>query len=108
MEDRPVSFPAWKTALMHAELSAHEREAFRREILAYLRHCKVRRAPATIAGARSYLADPEGTGCGPARRALRWFFREGAKPRDATTEGGSLKASRPPLAARIFAESFAV
>lgn len=76
MEDRPISFPEWKTALMRAGLAIHEREVFRREILTFLRHCKVRRAPATIAGAREYLADRESltSGRGPgggSRASLR-------------------------------------
>ena len=47
MDNRPVSFPEWKEALLRASLNAAEREAYRREILAFLHACKTGHAPAT-------------------------------------------------------------
>ena len=66
-----ISFPEWNTALM-AAVPAAQREAYRREILSFLRHCKLRHAPATIALARQYVAGHES-----ARVALRWFVTWG-------------------------------
>ncbi len=75
MDNRPVSFPEWKTALARAPLLVSEREAFRREILGFLHQCKVQRCPATPAFMKQYLVERERTSAGPAREALRWFYR---------------------------------
>jgi integron integrase len=75
MDHRPVSFPDWKTALARAPLTDTEREAFRREILGFLHHCKVSRAAATPELMKQYLVEQERRSSGPAREALRWFYR---------------------------------
>lgn len=75
MDHQPVSFPQWKAELVRAELSPERREAFRREILSYLHHCKVQRSPASVESMRQYLSGRERQFPGPAREALRWFYR---------------------------------
>ncbi len=75
MDQQPVSFPRWKAALSQAALSPNLREAFRREILTYLHHCKVRRSPVSVASIKLYLDGRERQSTGPAREALRWFYR---------------------------------
>jgi hypothetical protein len=79
MSSRSISFPQWKTALAHSSLSAPLKAAYSREILTFLRHCKIRHAAATVAWAREYLDWREKQGHGPAREALRWFYREGQR-----------------------------
>jgi hypothetical protein len=76
-EREPLSFPDWREALATVALSPAEREAYRREILAFLHLCKVRRAPATVMLAKEYLADRERQGAMEARPRLRWFFQAG-------------------------------
>jgi hypothetical protein len=76
-EREPLSFPDWREALAAVALSPAEREAYRREILAFLHLCKVRRAPATVMLAKEYLADRERQGAMEARPRLRWFFQAG-------------------------------
>lgn len=75
MENQPITFPEWKTALAQADLGPAVRAAYLREILSFLKHCKQGQAPATVAYVRQYLAKREKTASGPMREALRWFFR---------------------------------
>lgn len=75
----PISFPTWKDQLTQADLPPSEQEAFRREILSFLRHCKDTHSAATTELAKQYLAVREKLSRGPAREALRWFFREGVR-----------------------------
>jgi hypothetical protein len=75
-DQQPISFPDWKGALQRAPVSRSERESYHREILAFLHHCKIRRAPATIMLAKEYLAERERQGGNGARVALRWFCTE--------------------------------
>jgi integron integrase len=79
MDGRPVSFPAWKQVLAAAPLDAALRAAYTREILGFLKYLKGARTAATVAAAREYLAWRERQGRGPAREALRWFYREGGR-----------------------------
>ena len=72
-ENQPVSFPAWKAALYRAAIPAGQRDAYQREILAFLRHCKIRRAPATIMLVKEYLAERDKQGANGPREALRWL-----------------------------------
>jgi integron integrase len=74
-ESAPVSFPAWKEVLASATVVPEAKSEYRREILAFLHHCKVRRAPATVMLAKEYLATRERQGASGARVALRWFFK---------------------------------
>ena len=48
----------------------------RREIIAFLRHCKTAHAPASVALAREYLQE-RASGVPAVRAALRWFFCRG-------------------------------
>lgn len=73
----PISFPGWKDALGASGLSADTQEAFRREILSFLKHCKDTHSPATAGLAKHYLETREKLTRAPAREALRWFFRAG-------------------------------
>jgi hypothetical protein len=83
----PISFPDWKETLARADLSPDRREAFRREILSFLKHCKDTHSPATALLAKQYLEVRERLTRGPAREALRWFFRVG--------QSRALDAARP-------------
>jgi len=75
MDHSPVSFPEWKAVLARAPLVEAERESFRREILSFLHHCKALRVPATPELMKHYLVERERRSTGPAREALRWFYR---------------------------------
>jgi hypothetical protein len=79
MEHGPISFPDWKLALPRAGLEPALQAAYAREIISFLRHCKTSHAPVTAERARQYLIDRERQTTGPAREALRWFYREGLK-----------------------------
>jgi hypothetical protein len=79
MHARPISFPHWKEALAQSSLSPQLKAAFVREILAFLKHCKSARAAATNEVAKHYLDWREKQSSGPAREALRWFYREGRR-----------------------------
>lgn len=83
MQHGPISFPDWKQALARASLAPAMQAAYQREILTFLRHCQASRAAATVAVAKQFLAWRERQSSGPAREALRWFYREGARQRDA-------------------------
>ena len=95
MNTRPVSFPNWKDALAQTALSPLVKVAYTREILTFLRHCKTSRAPATTELAKQYLGWREKQSAGPAREALRWFYKEGYR-RAKSEEGG---AERPAVRA---------
>lgn len=83
-----VQFPDWKQALATANLAPGVREGHRRAILTFLKYCKERRAPASVAVIREYLR------VNPAHRtALRWFYQAGARPgRD---QAGALEPRLP-------------
>ena len=51
------------------------------------KHCKTCHAPATAELAKQYLAWREKQSAGPAREALRWFYREGRKSMTVTEPG---------------------
>jgi integron integrase len=82
----PISFPDWKVQLANAGLKSGEHEAFRREIVTFLKHCKDTRSPATAALAKQYLEQREKISRAPAREALRWFFRVGRIRMSAATD----------------------
>jgi len=80
MNEQPVSFPNWKEVLAGTtSLAPQLKAAFVREILTFLKHCKASRSPATVELARQYLDWREAQSTGPAREALRWFYREGRR-----------------------------
>ena len=105
MNARPVSFPQWKEALAQSSLSPQQQAAFVREILSFLKHCKSVRAAATNEVAKQYLEWREKQSSGPAREALRWFYREGRRaptpeaprvePKPATAPADRRPSSRP-------------
>ncbi|MBA3850441.1 MAG: integrase [Opitutus sp.] len=84
----PVSFPAWKTVLADSNLSPGVRAAYEREIIAFLRHCKVRREPASVALAKHYVESREPVTTAPVRAALRWWF-VAAKGQGASRDAGA-------------------
>ena len=47
-ETEAMSFPTWKSALANTGCPEAQQTEYRREILAFLHPCKVRRAPATV------------------------------------------------------------
>ena len=59
MPTESVSFPDWKIVLARADLTEPVKVEFVREIIAFLRHCKARRAAATTEEAKGY---PDGAG----------------------------------------------
>lgn len=70
-EKAPISFPDWKRRLDGAPLTRDMTSRFRAQIGAFLHHCRLEQAAATVASIRLYLKDvPE------ARDALRWLYRE--------------------------------
>lgn len=75
-ETEAVSFPAWKSALASTGWPEAKQTEYRREILAFLHLCKVRRAPATIMLVKEYLAERARQGPNAARVPLLWFFQE--------------------------------
>ena len=71
-EEQPISFPDWKEALR--QLPAEQRAGMTAHLLDFLRHCKLARAPVTVARVKQYLA----AGCHDAARpTLRWFCSGG-------------------------------
>lgn len=95
---RPIWFPHWKSVLAATALPEDRKILFCREILAFLHHCKVRRAAATIIFAQSYLDAPDQRDSLQARPALRWFFRQGRCPPAPTPIAESPSEPAPDLA----------
>lgn len=86
-------FYGWKVALEAEGLPPAREEVWRKEIFAFLGKCKRGRTCASIAFAKSHLAEvdrdsPERSET--AREALRWFFRRAR--RQATREAPCLQA----------------
>lgn len=67
---------------------------FRREILSFLRHCKVKCAPATVVLMTEYLAVVEQQGATAARPALRWFYQAARHPNRLRTPAATDERSR--------------
>ena len=59
MNTEPVRFPHWKEVLSLSALSTVQREVFRREILNFLRYCKIHRAAANAALMKQHLLEQE-------------------------------------------------
>ncbi len=76
-----------------ADLSPPTKAAYLREILSFLKHCKAAHAAATVEVAKQYLSWREKQSRGPAREALRWFYREGDRTAGATRSAGSEERS---------------
>jgi hypothetical protein len=55
-ENAPITFPTWKTALTQSGLAEVVQRNHEREIVSFLRFCKVAHTAATIALARHYVA----------------------------------------------------
>lgn len=70
-----VSFPEWKDVLAAASMAAGLKAVYRQEIFAFLHHCKIHHAGASIMLVKEYLAVAETQGRTRAREALRWWFR---------------------------------
>jgi integron integrase len=101
-ERRRLSFPGWKEALSSAALAVEIKAEFRREILSFLRHGKVRRAAATIMLVKEYLPEREKQGANAARPALRWFFVQGRAASGNPAQPAAVRETRtsePPPAA---------
>lgn len=92
MNAGPIRFPGWKDALAGERFEEAVRRAYEREIVGFLRHCKAQRAAATVEEAKRYLAWREKQGAGPARAALRWFYRAGRRSSEGGGEGRSQAA----------------
>jgi hypothetical protein len=89
MPNESVSFPDWKVVLERADMSVAARAEYTREIITFLKYCKDHHAAATAELAGQYLAVREQQTRGPAREALRWFYRQGRdRSRRAVTATG--------------------
>lgn len=90
----PIRFPEWSLVLQREfpEVAAR----FRPAIVTFLRACRDRHTPASIAWAREYLAGLEASEGAKAREALRWFVRE-ARRRDKFDDapGDMVRACQP-------------
>ncbi len=83
-----------------------QREVYLREILNFLRHCKVHRTAATAARMKEYLqaldaqSNPPATGqvISPARAALRWFYQEARRAPQGNEPGPE---NSPPAQAQV-------
>jgi integron integrase len=95
MQQRPISFPDWKQVLDQSPLDGVTKDAFRREILGFLRHCKASRLAATVEVARDYLRGLDAAPDALSRAALRWFYREGARRTPNNHVGATSTASLP-------------
>ncbi len=93
---QPVSFPEWKEALARTNLTVEGKSAYMREILSFLRHCKMARAAATVELAIQYLDGREKQSTGPAREALRWFYRKGQVAPATRPSGAATAATTAP------------
>ena len=81
----PVSFSEWSTVLAGEALDPATQERYRRAVVGYLHHLKVRRERASLASAKAYVEHGEAQGVTDVhdREALRWFFKITAvKPRE--------------------------
>lgn len=78
-ERRAVSFANWKSALDLEAWDDDKKASYRREIFAFLHHCKLRRGAATVMSMKQYLEEKERQGANEARVALRWFYRGAQK-----------------------------
>src|SRR5512133_42614 len=77
-DSAPVSFAPWSDKLESSPLPDALRTAFRREIMAFLHHCKTREIVATAALAKSYLTDRDDPELELTQAALRWFVTRGS------------------------------
>lgn len=93
-EKEPVSFPDWKATLAQSDLSPAVQASHSREILSLLHHCKKTHSPVTVALIKQWLAGREKTANGPARSALRWFYRAAQKA-DSDQRNGAERSPRP-------------
>lgn len=94
MDNQPLSFPEWKQSLAAAGLPAEKVQAFQREIITFLKHCKTQRAPATVLLAKQYVEKQERLRPGPVREALRWFFRAGMAEMRGNRDGAGQESKR--------------
>jgi integron integrase len=110
MSTESVSFPDWKAVLAGADMTRETKTEFAAEVVAFLSHCKARRAAATNEVAKLYLSGRETQAPGRAREALRWFYVEGRRrmsnreatpgtPRLPGPVAGVRRAMHPPPAA---------
>jgi len=59
MNNGPISFPNWKQTLAENGLDPDQRASFEREIISFLRHCKITHSPVTVSLIRQWLAVKE-------------------------------------------------
>lgn len=99
-ERKPIAFPQWKTALTKAPFSTAQRAVFAREIIGFLRHCKQRHAPATVALAKQFLGEQSPGLSAQSRAALLWFFQASRQshPQESSAPMRGRSAVPPPAA----------
>ncbi len=102
---QPVSFPEWKDVLRCSPLPPAIQAEHAREIIAFLRHCKDQRVPATVLLAKTYVdrAEQNSTAAANLRRreSLRWFFRTARESRAARPDPRARVLTPPPAAADL-------
>jgi hypothetical protein len=90
--------------LRRSALPSTVQEEYAREIIAFLRHCNDRHAPATVLLAKTYV-DQAGQNADEAanrrRPALRWFFRMARECRAAEPDPRTRVLTPPPAAAGL-------
>jgi len=100
---QPVSFPEWNEVLWRSPLPPAVKAAHAREIVAFLRHCRDRHAPATLLLAKAYIDGlepaPDPAGASPRREALRWFFRTARARAPGVPPAAGVHQPEPPPAA---------
>ena len=102
-ERAPVTFREWKAALAAEPWAADNKAQAARDIIGFLRHCKVLRSPASIATAKGYIAEMEAqarnAGASP-RGALRWLFMAARKAGGRAAPPNAGAGTRPPTRER--------
>ena len=86
-EREAIWFPDWKAALAAEAWPAEKTGAFRREVLSFLHHCKVRRAPATVMLMKQYLPEEERQRAKLARPGVARILSGGPPARRAPRRG---------------------
>jgi integron integrase len=104
-ERRAINFPGWKEALARAGLAPEVREQHRRSILALLRVCKARHAPATVALIREHLAAVRDPG---AREGLKWFYLTAKREENAAAWEGQVAEAEVERGAQLTDEASAL
>jgi hypothetical protein len=95
MNTDSIRFPHWKETLANAEIDAPLKAAYVQEILGLFKYCKASHEAVTIKVIKQYLAWRENQSDGPAREALRWFYRAGKTAASTSGYSSAAQADSP-------------